>query len=88
MNKLLPVFGLEAASECKDAPVVAGVLGSSVVRMPVSWARRPECQDVRFVAGVLGSKRGPGARVYDLLPVSWPEAETVSWARSGVRMLG
>ena len=48
-------LGLEAASECKDAQVVAGVLGSK---------RGPN-------AGVLGSKRGPNAKMYDLLPVSW-----------------
>ena len=39
----------------------------------------PECSNVRLVAGVLGSKRGPNAKMYKLLPVSW--------ARSGVRML-
>ena len=36
------------------------------------------CYDVQLVAGILGSKRGPSAKMYDLLPVSW--------ARSGVRM--
>ena len=29
------------------------------------------CYDVRFVAGVLSSKRGPNAKMYDLLLVSW-----------------
>ena len=35
-----------------------------------------ECQDGQVFASVLGSIRGPDAKMYDLLPVSW--------ARSGV----
>ena len=38
-----------------------------------------ECEDAQVFAGVLGSKRGPNAKMYDL--------SSVSWARSGVRML-
>ena len=71
-------LGLEAGSE--------GVLGSKWVRMlrciilPVSWARSAvRILNILFVAFVLASKRGPNAKMYDLL--------LVSWARSGVRML-
>ena len=63
----------------------------------LSWARSTQCQDVRFVAGVLGSKCGPGAKMYDVLPVSWTRSGVpvlrcmirlpVSRARSGVPVL-
>ena len=80
-------LGLEAGPECQDVRFVAGVLGSNRVRMLrcticcrcLGLEGGFKCEDVRFVSNVLGSKRGPDAKMYDLLPVSW--------ARSGARML-
>ena len=70
MHKLLPVSWARSGVPMLRCTICCRCLGLEA---------GSEREDVRFVGNVLGSKRGPDAKMYDLLPVSW--------ARSGVRML-
>ena len=70
MNDLLPVSWARSGVRMLRRAICCRCLGLEA---------GSECFGVGFVGDVLFSKRGPNAKMYDLLPVSW--------ARSRVRML-
>ena len=86
MHKLLPVSWAWRGQNAKMydlLPVSWARSGVRVLRCTIccrclGLEAGSECFGVGFLGDVLGSKRGPSAKMYDLLPVSW--------ARSGVRM--